>query len=380
MDRETLEKLDVTSLGDMPGTDQESKPVADDAGTCDACGGDMTMNESMESICGSCGCVAMEKTVDTRDRAAYDAEQYKNRSSRSPVSYLSPNKNLGSHIGYGKYSANANRLRKIKKFSEDSEEREMKDFLRDVTFIADSRMMGLTRREVEDLVIAYRKKFLGKKISIGRSRFIVNLAFSFLEMRLMKDREYLSIDEFIDKVNQSASKGKMTASSDRSKTGNLDDKKNFRERLTSSIKMFVKEHGYRLSQPSLDSIIQHVVMTMDVKAPVAIIARDSMRAGKMVLSYYKGKGIKYAGLAGALIKLACLKNDVNVRTTSIVGNIYGVTSPITIKERIDEVKKILAFHCKKIRESLSAGTASDRVTSNLQADLELAEALIESSC
>jgi len=295
---------------------------------CMNCCGNRFDFSERQVTCARCGCV-QSQPLDYRDKRSFTEEQARSRSSSSPTSYLSSSKNLGSIIGACKKDKQDQHVRRLllaeRKLANDVTDNELKEVIRIFMIIADSNNLGLTRREVEDLIITYRKKMLGTKISIGRPRYAVLLAFTFLELR-NKHRKYLTYHEFLEKVNLSKF----------DKTLDFVQEQEMIDDVQSAVMYFVKEHGYNLRQPSIPSMIHHV--TNKLRLP-PVIGTDAIKVWKIVASYYKLKGVKNAGIVVAIIPSVARFHGVPVKKKDI-GAVFPGTSS-TAKFRAKEIRACL---------------------------------------
>lgn len=287
-----------------------------------------------EVTCKACGCV-QGSIIESKPRRAYTAEQVKARKTTSNTSFLLFDKNLGSVIGASMKHRNDQRIRRLvlteRRRTIEANERELKEVIRMISLLADSNKLCLTRNEVENLIITYRQKFLGKKISIGRPRMAVILAFVFLELRESKNRSYLSLSEFLDKVN--VDKGCDCEGSSTADMGDIiyDD-------FLSAVSNLVKEYGYNLHQPSLKDQLYHVMTGIHV-SPSMI--KDALHLASIIRPYFRGKGVKVPGIVGAIIKIILEKNGIPSSKKSMLSMVPGVESYVTIKNRIEDIKKFL---------------------------------------
>jgi transcription initiation factor TFIIIB Brf1 subunit/transcription initiation factor TFIIB len=324
-------KFDLAGLCDEDAGNAVVAPPRDeplvDRDACTNCGSTDLDFSDRQITCKSCGCVNRQ-VLDYRDRRAFTVDQANARSTTSATSYLSHDKNLGSIIGACGKDKHVDRIYRLlvaeRKLATQVTDNELKDVIRIFSIIADSNNLGLTRREIEDLIITYRKKFLGTKISIGRPRYAVLLAFVFLEMR-NKHRNYLSYREFLENVNLSRI-----------------DKNKFQEKemaddFQSAVMYFIKEHGYKLRQPSVPDLINHVVMKLHV---IPMIAVDATRIWHIVAPYYKTKGVKHAGIAVALIPIVARAHDIRIRKKELDSILPGTVA--TMKFRSKEIRRYLA--------------------------------------
>lgn len=316
--------VDVMTLGESLPTNITPNPKdLDIMDTCSNCGSNKLLNvNGTHVVCIVCSCVQEGKIIDFKDRAAYDSKQMRERTTQHPMSVLMADKNLGSRIGTGK-SSNPLVQKLIlseRWLNETNEEREMREVLRIITAIADSGTLNLARKELEDLIIHYRKKFLGSHLSLGRPRYFVILAFVFLELRNTPQREHLSISEFISIINKDSR-----------------DESQMRRDLVSAIYHMQKEHGYKLLQPSIDSIIKNVTAKLDLPP---FIASKSITIANILVPYYKSKGVKNSGMAIAIIIKSCNKHGIAVQKKELIVAAGGIKSQSTIQNRLKEITSI----------------------------------------
>ena len=313
---------------------------------CTSCGGSDFDFSDKQVTCKECGCV-QRQMLDYRERRAFTEEQARARSTTSATSYLSSSKNLGSVIGACGKDRQDERVRRLllaeRKLANEITDNELREVIRIFSIIADSNNLGLTRREIEDLIITYRKRFLGSKISIGRPRYAVLLAFTFLEIR-NKHRNYLSYNEFLVRVNLSRFDKKLDCIQEREMAVDFQ----------SAVMYFVKEHGYALRQPTVPDMIHHV--TDKIRLP-PVVATDSVKIWKIVAPYYKHKGVKNAGIAAAIIPAVARAHGMTARKKDI--NIVFPGTASTAKFRAKEIRKYLEIRLERMERVRGApGNAS----------------------
>lgn len=343
-------KFDLDAMASIPAL-VEAEPIPEREliapDECMNCGGNRFDFSERQITCARCGCV-QSQPIDYRDRRAFTEEQARSRSSTSATSYLSSNKNLGSIIGACKKDKQDQHVRRLllaeRKLANDVTDNELKEVIRIFTIIADSNNLGLTRREVEDLIITYRKNLLGTKISIGRPRYAVLLAFTFLELR-NKHRNYLTYHEFLDKVNLSKF----------DKTLDFVQEQEMIDDFQSAVMYFVKEHGYKLRQPSIPSMIHHAVNKLRLPP---IIGTEAIKVWKVVASYYKLKGVKNAGIVVAIIPSIARFHGVPVKKKEISAVFPGTSS--TAKFRTKEIRAYLESWISRV-DGIKRSPGSDIV-------------------
>jgi len=316
--------IDLMSL-EEPLHRGEARPDPNDNGVrCKFCGSDNLIDNDKEITCADC-CIVQEKVIEFKDRIAFDEQQKASRSTQSPTSMMSPDKNLGSRIGATAKDIKNPMIRKIviaeRRHVNGNDERELKEVIHIVTRIADASSLNLCRKEVEDLIITYRKRFLGTKLAIGRSRYAVILAFVFLELRESSHRQYLSIAEFL-KIVGKGSDGEL------------------KREFISAVSHMQKEHGYKLIQPTVDVIITSIVLKLGL-AP--IVARDANKVVKIISKDYKMRGVKTSGIAGAVVAISCKANKIPMLFSELVEIIDDVKSQMTIQNRIREIYEMLSI-------------------------------------
>jgi len=321
---------------------------------CMSCGGNEFDFSDKQVTCNTCGCV-QRQMFDFRERRAFTEDQVRARASTSATSYFSSNKNLGSVIGACNKDKQDQRVRRLllaeRKLANEITDNELKEVIRIFSIIADSNNLGLTRREIEDLIITYRKKLLGTKISIGRPRYAVLLAFTFLEIR-NKHRNYLSYSEFLSRVNLSRFDKKSDCVQEHEMMVDFQ----------SAVMYFVKEHGYTLRQPTVPDMIHHIVGKMRMPP---IIGLDAVKIWRIVAPYYKCRGVKNAGIIVAIIPTVARMHDITIRKKDINAVFPGTSS--TAKCRSKEIRAYLATRLGRMQTMNTCLKMIDLVTRYLDA-------------
>jgi transcription initiation factor TFIIIB Brf1 subunit/transcription initiation factor TFIIB len=313
--------------------DNETRPLE----ICPSCGWDDFSHEDRQITCRNCGCV-QGPVIDYRDRRAYTNEQSNSRLSMHATSFLVHDKDLGSVIRANHRESHDESIRRLiiaeRKLATRSYDRELKDAIRILSVISDTSKLELSRNEVEGIIMTYRKRFLGTKISIGRPRYAVILAFAFLELQKSKRREYMSMNEFLRNVNIDEIK-KNTVTSGRNNTRFESE---IVEDFKSAVAYFVREHGYKIKQPPLDVLVRRVMIACNIDQPVI---NDAIRLARIISRYYKTSGVKHTGIAGAIAIVSCTARGMSLKKRDVVKNTPGELSPVTIRTRIHEIKYIL---------------------------------------
>lgn len=291
--------------------------------TCDFCGGHVFRQNDRgqrDKVCTSCGTVGEGMPFEFNEKRAFDAEQIKNRKTHSVTSNLMYDKNLGSQIGVSKkYYGDYNVFRLInaeRKLAMTLQHRELKEVIRIVGILADSNNLGIDSNDFEDLVISYRKKFLGTGLAVGRLRQMVITAFVFLELRAKNRYKHLTYDQYKKMIS-------LPESMERA--------------LKKSISYLIKQHGYKLYQSTLEKSIENVMLSLNIEPIYISSAKD---IASKIKTYYLYNSRKNAGIVAAIIYIVLKQTEKYKKITQeeVTKMVNGVKSIITVRKRISEIR------------------------------------------
>lgn len=301
-------------------------PAKDDADArCQFCGGTnfrQSDKGAHDSVCLDCGSVKEDMTFDFSERRAFDADQARNRRTHDITSNLLFDKNLGSTISMSrKYYGNYTVFRLInaeRKLAVTLQQRELKEVIRILSLLTDSNKLSIVSSDVEDLIVSYRKKFLGNGLAVGRLRNMVIAAFVFLELRTKDRYKFLTYDQYKKMISLPEDMEKV---------------------FKKSVTYLVKEHGYRLRQAALEDSVQSVMLALDIEPKYIVMAKE---LASKVKSYYARNSRKNSGIIAAIIYIVLKKTEKykGITQEEATRMVNGVKSIITVRKRISEIRAI----------------------------------------
>jgi transcription initiation factor TFIIIB Brf1 subunit/transcription initiation factor TFIIB len=162
----------------------------------------------------------------------------------------------------------------------------------------------------------------------------------FLELRMMPGRQY-SIAEFLKIASN-----------------NGNDADNLKKDFMSTMSHMQKEHGYKLCQPTVDTVVSNIAAKLGLPPKIVV---EGNKIAALVHPHYKGKGIKSSGIACAIIILTCNKHGILVCKRGIMNVIQDIRSPSTVQYRLVELRSILESIRIKIEKKLVSSDGTRKI-------------------